>query len=315
MKKIASELEGIKSVAIAGHIRPDGDCVGSSMGLYNYIKSEFPKIEVDVYLEHPSSIFNYIKNFDKIDSSYEKEKSYDLFISLDSGSKDRLGPALKYFESAKKSICIDHHISNPGYGDLNYIIPDASSTSELVYELLDETKVTKDVAEAIYTGLIHDTGVFQYSNTAPRTMVIAGNLMKTGMDFTTIIEDTFYKKTYAQNQILGKTLLESTLYLDGAVVVGSLSQETMDLYHVGTGELDGIVSQLRLTKGVEVAIFLYELQELVYKVSLRSNGTVDVSKIAVSFGGGGHVKAAGFNGQGNISKITSDVIEEIKKQL
>lgn len=315
MNKLAYQLEGIKTVAIAGHVRPDGDCAGSCLGLYNYIKESFQAIEVDVYLEEISEVFHFIKNSDKIDSLYQKEKEYDLFIALDSGDKERLGNAVKYFDSAKKTICIDHHISNKGYADINHIVANASSTCEIIYTLLDEEKISKRVAEALYTGIVHDTGVFQYSNTSELTMNIAGKLMGKGINFSRIIEETFYKKTYVQNQILGRALLESMLLLNGKVIVSALQKADMVFYGVTSKDLEGIVSQLRVTEGCECAIFLYETGNYEYKVSLRSSDHVDVSKIASYFDGGGHKKAAGCTMAGTIHDVVNNLSLHIERQL
>lgn len=315
MNKLAYQLEGIKTVAIAGHVRPDGDCAGSCLGLYNYIKESFQAIEVDVYLEEISEVFHFIKNSDKIDSLYQKEKEYDLFIALDSGDKERLGNAVKYFDSAKKTICIDHHISNKGYADINHIVANASSTCEIIYTLLDEEKISKRVAEALYTGIVHDTGVFQYSNTSELTMNIAGKLMGKGINFSRIIEETFYKKTYVQNQILGRALLESMLLLNGKVIVSALQKADMVFYGVTSKDLEGIVSQLRVTEGCECAIFLYETGNHEYKVSLRSSDHIDVSKIASYFGGGGHKKAAGCTMAGTIHDVVNNLSLHMERQL
>lgn len=315
MKKLADQLMGVKSVAIAGHVRPDGDCAGSCLGLYNYIKECHEDIEVDLYLEEIADIFHFIKNSDKIDSLFKKEKKYDLFISLDSGDKDRLGEAVKYFNSAKKTICIDHHISNIGFADVNHIFPKASSTCELIYTLLDDEKISKSVSEALYTGIAHDTGVFQYSNTSELTMNIAGRLINKGIDFTSIIDNTFYKKTYVQNQILGRALLESILLLDGKIIVSALRKADLEFYGVTSKDLDGIINQLRVTEGVECAIFLYETGNHEYKVSMRSTDNVDVSKIATYFGGGGHYKAAGCTMAGTMHDVVNNLSVHIEKQL
>lgn len=315
MDKLENELKGIKTVAIAGHIRPDGDCAGSCLGLYNYIKENFINIEVDVYLEEIAEVFHFIKNSDKIDSLYQSEKEYDLFIALDCGDKERLGLANKYFDCAKKTICIDHHISNKGYAMRNHIIADASSTCEIVYTLLEEEKISKAVAEALYTGIVHDTGVFQYSNTSELTMNIAGKLMGKGIEFSKIIEETFYKKTFVQNQILGRALLESILLLEGKVIVSALRKADMVFYGVTSKDLEGIVSQLRVTEGCECAIFLYETGNHEYKVSLRSSDLVDVSKIASYFGGGGHKKASGCTMAGTVHDVVNNLSIHIERQL
>lgn len=315
MEKITSELNNVKTVAIAGHIRPDGDCVGACMGLYLYLKENYPEIETDVYLEEPKEGFSFLSGFREIKTVYDESKTYDVFFALDTSVKNRIGVALAGYESAGRTICIDHHISNKGFGDKNVIRPQVSSASELVYTLLEEDKVTKPVAEALYMGIIHDTGVFQYSCTTPETMAIGAKLMEMGIDFSKIVDKTFYEKSYVQNQILGRCLMESIMVLDGKCIVGSVKKRDMDFYGVVPKDLDGIVQQLRVTKGVEVAIFLYEVKTQEFKVSLRSNGPVDVNAIASYFGGGGHVKAAGCTMQGSVYDVINNLTLPIEKQL
>ena len=315
MEKITSELNNVKTVAIAGHIRPDGDCVGACMGLYLYLKENYPEIETDVYLEEPKEGFSFLSGFREIKTVYDESKTYDVFFVLDTSVKNRIGVALAGYESAGRTICIDHHNSNKGFGDKNVIRPQVSSASELVYTLLEEDKVTKPVAEALYMGIIHDTGVFQYSCTTPETMAIGAKLMGMGIDFSKIVDETFYEKSYVQNQILGRCLMESIMVLDGKCIVGSVKKRDMDFYGVEPKDLDGIVQQLRVTKGVEVAIFLYEVKTQEFKVSLRSNGPVDVNAIASYFGGGGHVKAAGCTMQGSVYDVINNLTLPIEKQL
>lgn len=316
MNNIASELNHVKTVAIAGHIRPDGDCVGSSMGMYLYLKKNFPQLtDVDVYLEKIPDSYRFLQGTDEIHHTCDKEMEYDLFISLDCGDKERLGEAAKYFETARRRMCIDHHISNSGFADVDYIVPEASSTSELVYDVLDKDKITKEIAEALYMGIAHDTGVFQYSCTSAKTMRAAADLMEKGIDFSGILDDTYYKKSYVQNQILGRALLESIMVLDGQCIISAIHQKDMVFYGVEPKDLDGIVSQLRNTKGVEVAIFIYETGSQEFKVSMRSNGIVDVSKIGAYFGGGGHVRAAGCTLQGTMHDVLNNLTKHIEKQL
>ena len=308
------KLEGITSVGIGGHVRPDGDCVGSTLAVYNYITTYYPEIEVDIYLEPIPDVFFFLNHADKIQHDFTEDKSHDLFISLDCGDKDRLGQVAKYFDSAKHTLCIDHHVSNQSFAEDNYIIPDASSTCELVYLCMSTDKITKEIAECLYTGIVHDTGVFQYSCTSAKTMEYAGVLMEKGIDYPTIISDTFYQKTYAQNRILGYALLNSRLYLDGKVIVTYLTKDDLADFACGTKDLDGIVNQLRITKGTEVALFLYECEDGSFKASLRVAGDVNVAVIAQYFGGGGHVKAAGFNIKGDIDDVIARILAEIEKQ-
>ena len=308
-------LWGVKTVAIAGHVRPDGDCAGSTLAVYNYIKDNYEEVDVRLYLEPIPNIFKFLRYSSEIRSEYTDEIDFDLFIALDCGDTGRLGNAAKYFEKAKKTVCIDHHVSNANFADLNYVFPEASSTCELVFELIDKEKLTKEIAECLYTGMVHDTGVFQYSCTSAKTMNIGGILMESGIDYSKIVDETFYTKTFNQNKILGKALLNSELYLDGQVILSCITQEEMKEYDVLPKHLDGIVNQLRITKDVRVAVFLYENEDGSYKGSLRVNDDTNVAEIAAVFGGGGHVKAAGFSIEGPLDVVVEKVIKAIQEKM
>ncbi|NBH84037.1 bifunctional oligoribonuclease/PAP phosphatase NrnA [bacterium C-53] len=304
-----------KRIGIAGHLRPDGDCVGASLALYGFLKKVYPMAQVDLFLEKPSEVFSYLKGYDEIRSDYGKEEEYDVFIALDSSDTERLGEALMYFNCAKETVCIDHHISNKGFGTHRFLVPTASATSEIVYDIIDKEYMDVEIAKAVYTGIIHDTGVFQYSNTTKRTFEIAGDLISYGFDFSKIIDETFYQKTYIQNQILGRAVLESILFMGGRCIVSAVDQKMMKFYHVTPKDLDGIINQLRITKGVDCAIFLYETGVLEYKVSMRSNDLVDVAAIAAVFGGGGHKKAAGCTMNGTFHDVINNISGYIESQL
>ena len=315
MEKIEDILDGVRTMGIGGHVRPDGDCVGSCMALYLYIKKYYPGIQVDVYLENPKPVFHYIDRFGEIRREEGEERSYDLFVTCDVSALDRLAAARGHFERAKKTACIDHHVSNPGFADVNHVCGEVGSACEVLYGLLDPAKIDRSIAIALYTGIVHDTGVFQYSSTTPQTMRIAASLMEHDFDFNRIIDESFYQKTYLQNQVLGRVLAESIMLLDGKCIVGYLKRRDMLFYNVQPADLDGIVSQLRLTQGVEVALFLYESDSQIFRVSMRSNGAVDVSAIAVYFGGGGHVRAAGCDMAGSMYDVINNITEQIIKQL
>ena len=315
MMQFEKELQGIRTVAIAGHIRPDGDCVGACIGLWHYIRENFEQIQADIFLENPDEKFAVLEGFDKIRQAEEEDRDYDCFIALDCAVCERLGAAAGYFDRAGKTICVDHHVSNSGFADVQVIDPDASSTCEVLCRMMEPEKISVRAASALYMGIAHDTGVFQYSCTSPDTMRTAAMLMEKGIDYTQLLEETFYKKTYRQNQILGKALLESMRILDGRGIVSVVRRKEMDFFGVTPVDLDGIVSQLRLTEGVEVAIFLYETGNLEYKVSLRSKKLVDVNEVASYFGGGGHVRAAGVTMKGTFHDIVNNLTLHIDHQL
>ena len=314
-RKLMEMVEAAGTIAIAGHVRPDGDCVGSCLAVCNYITEQYPEKTVDVYLETPPVKFSYLKQFERISSDSNTGKQYELCICLDSGDRERLGNNVVYLDTAKTSICLDHHITNKGYAAKNFVNANASATCEFLYDFLDEEKISKEVAECIYTGIIHDTNVFKNSNTTAKTMEVAGVMMEKGINFSQIIDGSFYKKTYVQNQIMGRAVLESVLFLDGKCIFSVVRKQDMDFYGVEASDLDGIVDQLRVTDGVEVAIFLHETENHVYKVSMRSNNFVNVSKVASFFGGGGHVRAAGCTMSGSVHDVINNLSALIEKQI
>lgn len=314
MTKLETMIDQAGKIVILGHVNPDGDCVGSCLAVYNYIKEWDSSKAVTVRLERLPSKFSYLSGFDAIETE-AGEETYDLCICLDSSDEERLGDFKSCFDRSAKTICIDHHITNRGYAQENVIDGHASSACEVVYGQLDESRISKRVAECIYTGIIHDTGVFKYSNTSRKTMEIAGKMMEKGIDFGTIIDGSFYKKTYMQSQILGRALLESITFLDGRCIFSVVRKKDMDFYGVDKSDLDGIVDQLRVIDGIECAIFLYETGIHQFKVSLRSNSIVDVSRIAAYFGGGGHVRAAGCTMSGSVHDVVNNLSAHIAEQL
>ena len=314
MTVLEQMLEQTGSVVILGHVRPDGDCLGSTLGLYHYIQTNYPAIRAAVYLEESSPKFGYLAGYDAILHETAEER-HELCICLDCGDEERLGSFGVFLANASKSLCLDHHITNTRFCEVNLVSENASSTCEVLFEQLDEEKIDKAAAECLYTGLIHDTGVFKYSCTSARTMEIAGKLMAKGIDFGSIIDNSFYKKTYIQNQILGRALLESITFFDGRCIFSAIRQNEMDFYGVDSKDMDGIIDQLRLTEGVEVAIFLYQSGAQEFKVSMRSQNHVDVSRIAAFFGGGGHVRAAGCTMSGSIHDVINNLSQHIARQL
>lgn len=315
MAGIKDFLENVNSLCITGHVRPDGDCVGSVLGLYAYVKKNYPQIDAQVYLEESTEKLSFIAGYDEINSDYPDHAPYDLMICLDAASLERTGKAQKYFKDAKHTINIDHHVSNTMFADENYVNGDSSSASEEIYKLMEPEKVDRDCAIALYTGIIYDTAVFKYRSTSPVTMQIAGELMKHDIPTDQVIDESFYAKTFEENRIFGYAVLKSQLAFDGKVIYSSLSRKEMDEFAVSPRELEGIVAQLRLTKGVLAAAFLSETAAGDVKVSLRSIEPFDVNAVAQEFGGGGHVRAAGATVQGSLDEVTEKILEAIGKNL
>lgn len=317
MNKIETYLLNKKKVAIAGHVSPDGDCIGSCMGLWIYIKDNFPEIEADVYLSQVQDKFEFIWGIDRVHTSCEKGigKKYDLLVLLDISSVDRIGVAGSLYNEVEDILCLDHHKTNNGKYTWLYNDSRASSTSEVLYRHLDEDKISKKCAEALYMGIVHDTGVFRYSCTSPETMRVAARLMEKGVDYTTIIDETYYQKTIEQQKMQGYALANSRMYFDGRFIVGTITKKERDSIGVRSNEIDGIVSLLRDTVGVEVSMLMHELDTGEIKISMRSRQIVDVSEVCLHFGGGGHVRAAGCKSNESFDSILEKMLPLVGKQL
>lgn len=315
MNELRIIAEEAQSILICGHKRPDGDCTGACIASYHYLKNIYPDKEIVAYLEVLPDRFAFMDEEEKIISHEVPKKPFDLVIALDSSTADCLGEAQNAFYQAKKTLCVDHHISNCSYAGQNFINANASSACEVLYEMMADEDIDEKIAEALYIGIIFDTGVFRYSNTSKKTMEIAGKLMDKGIPFWDYIDKCFYERTYTQTQLLGRTLLASMRVMDGKCIVAVITRRMMEFYGAQTEDIEGIVDQLRITKGVEVAILLHEIGEQQYKVSMRSNRYVDVSRVAAFFNGGGHVKAAGCVMQGSMHDVINNLTEHIEIQM
>ncbi|MBO6114241.1 MAG: bifunctional oligoribonuclease/PAP phosphatase NrnA [Lachnospiraceae bacterium] len=316
MNKLIEKIETSNTIAIFGHMNPDGDCIGSCLGLWNYIRDNYEEKEVVVYLQPLHDKFRFLKGADKVVSTQD-DRIYDLGISLDCGDTDRHGEFGEIFKKSIYTICFDHHRSNQGFGDFFHCEPDSSSCCEVLFNFLDFDKISTECAEALYLGIVHDTGVFKYQATTEETMTIAGKLISKGARSQYIIDETFFKVSYNQNKLTGRALLDSKLFMDGKVIASCITKEIFDEYNTSKDDTDGIIDKLRVTDGVEVAILAYQKGEDLYKYSLRSVRYIDVSVIATAFGGGGHVRAAGFDAKGsfddNLKLILDMIMEQMRK--
>ncbi len=300
-------IEGAGSIAIGGHVRPDGDCAGACLGLARYISQAYPQKQLRLYLEALPPVFSYLWGFDmagQMDGAFAP----DVFFVLDC-APDRMPEAAKaVFGRAGLTVNIDHHISNKGGCMVNLIDANKSSTAEMVYDLASPLYMDREMADCLYTGMIHDTGVFQYSCTGQDTLRAAAELIGWGIDFPARILESFYQKTFVQNQILGRVLMESFTMEEGRFVIGHIDRKTMAFYGAKPSDLDGIVNHLRNTKGCDCAIFLHEIGELQYKISLRTSTAIDAAGLAERFGGGGHARAAGCTMNGTFHDCVNNLL-------
>ena len=315
-RSLLDSIEAAKTIGITGHIHPDGDSVGSCMALYHYIRSTYPEKTVQVYLEKPADNLMVADGFDSIDSDFTKpETPYDLFVVLDCSSAERFAPAKELVEEAVKTYVVDHHMTNTHFADDGVILPDASSTCEVLYDLIEDDKINRAAATFLYLGIVHDTGVFRFPACTEHTMQIAGRMLTKGVNAQQLIDDSFYRKTYAQNRLIGDAVARSELLLDGKMIYTVVTLDDIAKFGVGPKETEGLIDQLRLTKGIEVAVFARQEDIDTYKISMRAIEKVNVASICASFGGGGHIFAAGCTVKGNLSDYITQISAMILLQL
>lgn len=288
LKKFIDEAD---TIAISAHINPDGDALGSALGLRKSLelfgkKSDVIKIsEVDDYLKFLPQI-DFYKNPSK--------KEYDLFIIVDCSEFDRIDKAIEICKKSKKVLVIDHHEGGSIKTDLNIIHSDSPASCELVYEIIKRLNlpIDKEIATLLYAGLVTDTGRFLYSNISELTFYTAADLYKIGADFEMIYKNLYQNKEISklqfENHLLNKVEFKKPYALVG------VSQKTCKDFGVQMGDSESVVNMLRDLKGIEVACLVKEYGENEFKISLRSKDYLDVSKIARDNGGGGHIRASGF---------------------
>lgn len=309
-----------KTVAIFGHVRPDGDCVGSTTAVYNYIRDNFPEIHADLFLENFPESYKILRGVTDARTAFTAEcnggKPYDLAFLMDTPSFERVGAnGAECIKAAKRTINVDHHISNPlNLCTMNLVESEASSASEVLYMQLDRAKVSKETASSLYLGIVHDTGAFKYSCTGKRTMLVVGDLIEAGVDFAKIVNETYYTRTYKQTLITGLAMQKCKLALDGKVVYSFITPEEMAQFGVTPVALSTTIDTIREVGGTEVACLLYPVNGK-YKISLRSNYVVDVNAIAKEFGGGGHTRAAGGDTSDTPEVAIEKILKLVEKQL
>ena len=316
LENIKEKIDKSKSILILTHENPDGDAIGSSLALYNAFKKMEKKSVV--FIPSPDKTYKFLPGFEDIvmGEGNLDAKEFDLAISLDVSDLNRLGVTLDLFEEIPNTICIDHHITNQNYADINYVNAVASSTCENLMVILAsmEIVINKEMAECLYTGILTDTGGFRYS-CQPETMEMVATLMETGINTNKIYRTIYDVTTFNKTKLCGRCIDRLELLEDGKIAFTYMLKSDLDELQLEESDSDQIVYFGRDIDTVEVSIFAKEREDGVFKMSMRSNDIVDVSVVASKFGGGGHVRAAGCESAMTLDQIKQALIEEIKKQL
>jgi len=308
--KMAEAIDDADSIGVVGHVGPDGDALGSMIGLA--LAARNAGKDAVASFDEP---FIVPAEMSFLDTSVLVKPSafptdLDLAIAVDTSVEHRVGALAGAMGKAKRLAVIDHHISDGSWGDVLLIDPAAAATTELVYRVLKELDwtITKPVADALYTGLVTDTGRFQYSSTSPATHEIASDLLASGVEPDAIGQKLFEEEAFGYYSVAAKVLDRAVLDTDHAFVWSLMTMADLEAGGVKYYEVDGLIDLVRMARGTEVACLLKESKPGVYKGSLRSRGTVDVSAIAGSFDGGGHHNASGFTSTSNPEAIIQQIV-------
>ncbi len=303
-----------ENIAIITHINPDGDCTGSALALRELIKALGKS--ADIYNEQGCPAFLEFLCGDAVFNKYtvEDDVDYDLVIYIDCGGKDRAGKVEWVSNKAKSIINIDHHSTNPMFGDINIVSGDACAAGILVYDFFGacNIKITSHIAQLIYVAIMMDSGNFSYSNTDKKTHDVAGELLTYGVDVAMLSQRIFRITTYNRLKLTAKAFETLNMYANGKIGVITVSKAMYSETGTTSEDSEGFVGTVRDIEGVQVAVLLRDTTDgKLVKVSLRSNTDLDVSKIATEFGGGGHAAAAGFSIEGKIPDAEKIVVKRL----
>ncbi|KAA3641250.1 MAG: bifunctional oligoribonuclease/PAP phosphatase NrnA [Armatimonadetes bacterium] len=311
--EIAKALADAGSIGVVGHVGPDGDALGSMIGLALAARNAGKKAVAS--FDEPFVVPAEMSFLDT--SALVKPSEFptdlDLAVAVDTSVEHRVGALAGAMGKAKRLAVIDHHISDGSWGDVLLIDPTAAATTELVYRVLKDLgwNITKPVADALYTGLVTDTGRFQYSSTSSATHAIAADLLAAGVEPDVIGQKLFEEEAFGYYSVASKVLDRAVLDDDHAFVWSLMTMADLEAAGVKYHQVDGLIDLVRMARGTEVACLLKEAKPGVYKGSLRSRGTVDVSAIAGSFGGGGHHNASGFTSTSDPETIIQQIVSQL----
>ena len=310
--EIGRVLRQHSKFAVLSHVRPDGDALGSTLALALSLRELGKEVRAwneDGMLEK----YDFLAKSELLTTPPSSPEDFDVGIALDTAVQNRLGNTLAAVRIAKLWINIDHHPSNPRYGDLVYIDPTAPATGQILYEFLKNQKfpITPAIAENLYAAISTDTGSFQYPNTTMRTFQIAAELVECGIDVGRVSQLLYENFPRRRIELLRELLGTMHFGCDGKLAWFSLSQTAAVALGVLPEDNEGLIDHLRAIRGVVVAIFFEELTDGKVRVSMRSkNEAVDVCAICKEFGGGGHVLAAGARVAGALSEVEKRIVEK-----
>lgn len=316
LNEVISVLNEKKTFLIVGHVNPEGDAIGSAVALALALRSIGKKAEVINRDPLPRQLA-FLCYEGIVFQRPAVTEPVDVMVVVDCGDLKRTG----FFEEAPPPVNvlvnIDHHITNPKFGDVNWVVPEAAATGEMIYDLLKQMQIpmTPPIATALYTAVLSDTGAFRYANTNEKSLRIGAELIEKGADPASIARGLFEIIRPEKLKLLGEVLARMELSDDKKVAWVEVTQAQLEETNTIEADTEDFIDYPRLIKGVEAAVFFREVNPKQYKISLRSEGKVDVSALAKKWGGGGHRNAAGCTIAGGRDEIKKQVLSSLKEAL
>ncbi len=313
LEHILEEIKKAKKIVILTHENPDGDAIGSSLGMYIALRKMGK--EPDIIIPELPRVYNFLPEIENVKKEGRKEP-YDLAIALDCATIKMLNGWANYFEDAKVKVTIDHHGTNTMYGDYNYVNPDAPACAQTLISIIQYfgVEIDKKIGTCLLTGIITDTGGFQYQSTTPETFEFAAELLQTGVNVSDVYKRVMNTMTKANFELRKRAIERMEFFKEGKIAFTYVTKEDIEEANAETGDFEGIVEEGRNIEGVEVSIFLRETQKG-FKVSLRSNDYVNVSDVCLLFGGGGHIHAAGCTIAQSLEQVKEKIVNEVKVHI
>jgi bifunctional oligoribonuclease and PAP phosphatase NrnA len=314
---IAEEVRKSHSIAILTHVRPDGDAIGSQLALTLSLSALGKKVETWNEDGLPEA-FRFLKESELVTAPPSDPKSFDVVIALDTATRDRLGTSLLAVQHANSWINIDHHASNPGYGDLNYLDVTAPATGQIVFELITKQgyPMTQEIAEALFVAISTDTGSFRYRNTTAHTFEVAAELIQLGVDVAQISGYLYESQPKRRVLLLRELLQNARFFANDRIGTMALTLQEKQRLQIQPADTDGLIDVVRSIDTVIVAILFEELENGRVRISMRSKHTaIDVNKICGEFGGGGHQLAAGARIRGSLDEVERRIADRVSDEI
>ncbi|MBI1334587.1 MAG: bifunctional oligoribonuclease/PAP phosphatase NrnA [Armatimonadetes bacterium] len=310
-----TEIERASKILIGTHLNPDGDALGSALGLALYLEAMGKKVEVLCHHDAPRNL-RFLPTVKRVRQA-PAESDYDLGIVVDLDAFERLGSTAPFFESLKRLIVIDHHVPHEAPGDLRIIEIGSAATALIITNILQavDAEITPDMATCLYTGISTDTGSFRFRNTSPDALMASALLLENGANLELVSEEIFQNRPLSSARLLGHALETMKLDMDDRLAWSCLSNRDFEWAKATDEDTEGFVNELLSIETVQIAALIREVKPGKIRCSIRSRRGYDVAEVAREFGGGGHRNAAGCNFEGDLSDAEHQLIEGMRRCL